>query len=420
MLTFPKMIILMTRKSVKSIQNILNEAEIYLSDLLNKDLKSVSNSAYTQARSKLKYEAFIELSGDIRDQFYKDDEYIKYKGFRLLGVDGSIITLPNNKEIQKEFGTTKVVTQYKDKNKEIVQARVSLLYDLLNNIILDAVITSKKRHEIKIVKDEHLKYFKEGDLIIFDRGYPSYEMFATIPTKCKADYLIRTRKDIYKKQLAPLLDESSPINDMIITLKPQTKAIKSLCLNNELPLEIKVRFVKVVLDNGEIEILATSVLDNKLLKTSDFEELYFQRWKIETCYEIIKNRLSLENFTGTTTLSIKQDFYATIFVSNIEAIVTYDLNEELKDKKNKTEQKYQQKVNKSISFNTIKNYSFKLFYLKDDSDIDKVLNEIYKLLRMNKVLIRPNRHYPRDINKNQTKNAIKSSNFQKRKKKIVF
>ena len=77
-------------------------------------------------------------------------------------------------------------------------------------------------------------------------------------------------------------------------------------------------------------------------------------------------------------------------------------------------------MNKSISFNTIKNYSFKLFYLKDNNDIDKVLNEIYKLLRMNKVLIRPNRHYYRDINKNQTKNAIKSSDFQKRKKKIVF
>jgi len=46
-LTFSKMIILMSRKSVKSIQNILNEAETYLSNMLEEDLVTISKSAYS-------------------------------------------------------------------------------------------------------------------------------------------------------------------------------------------------------------------------------------------------------------------------------------------------------------------------------------------------------------------------------------
>jgi len=175
----------------------------------------------------------------------------------------------------------------------------------------------------------------------------------------------------------------------------------------------------VILDDGEIEVLATSVLDKNILKTEDFKELYFKRWKIETYYEIMKNRLSLENFTGTSALAIKQDFHATMFISNMEALVTYDLNEELKNEDNKNN-KYEQKVNKSVSFNSIKNYAFELLYFPD-KDIDEILDKIYQQLRSNKIAIRPNRKYARPTSK-ESKNTkgIKSANFQKRKKKIVF
>jgi len=39
--------------------------------LLDKDLKTVSNSAYSQARDKLYYTAFEELANDASDISYK-------------------------------------------------------------------------------------------------------------------------------------------------------------------------------------------------------------------------------------------------------------------------------------------------------------------------------------------------------------
>ena len=409
----------MTRKSVKSLQNMLNETETYLSNVLNNDLQTVTNSAYSQARKNINYTAFRELSNDVRDNFYEDGQYQTFKGFRLLGVDGSIVTLPNNKEMQEEFGTINVVNQYKDKSKKIVQARASLLYDVLNSVVVDAVLTDTKTDEQKIAKHEHLKQVKKSDLIIFDRGYPSYELFASITHQSEADYLIRIKTTTFKKQTAPLFLKEGEVDDIIVTIKPPTKKSKIMCEEENLPKEIKVRFVKVILDDGEVEVLATSVLDQDILKTEDFKALYFQRWKIEICYEIIKNRLSLENFTGESVLSVKQDFFATIFVSNMEAAVIFDLNIDLENQKAQKGQKYQYKVNKSVSFNTIKNYAFELFYF--DGDVSDILEKIYILLRTNTVAIRPNRHYkrPTALEGKNTK-GIKSAAFQKRKKKVVF
>lgn len=411
---------MLARKSIKSIQNMLNETEIYLSNIFDKDLDTVSKGAYTQARANIKHEAFKELETDVRDKFYADYDYNRFKGYRLLAIDGSMITLPINEETKKEFGTIKVSNQYKDKDKSIVQARASLLYDVLNHIIIDSTITNNKTHEIKIAIDTHLLQVKKDDLIIFDRGYPSYELFARIIHKTQADFVARIKQGMYKKYTDVLFDKNSKVNDIVVTLTPSTKEVNKICKEYELPESIKIRFVKVVLDNGDVEVLATSVLDKTAISTQEFKDLYFNRWNIETYYDIMKNRLSLENFSGTTVLSIKQDFYATMFISNLESVLSHGLDEELKNEKENKRRKYTQKVNKSVSFNTIKNYAFDLFFLPD-KDIAKTLEKIHKQLRTNLIAIRPNRHYSRpDSNESKNTRAIKSASFYKRKKKSGF
>ena len=413
-LPFSKVLLTIARKSVKSIQNVLNETQKHLSNLLDEDLETVSKSAYSQAREKLNYKAFEELANDASDLFY-NDEYKTFKSFRLLAIDGSMVTLPNNEDIRKEFSTTNVINQYKDKSKKIVQARISVLYDVLNNIVLDSVITDSKISEVTISKDNHFKHLKKQDLLLADRGYPSYEFFSLITNKYNSNFLIRMKKTVYK-DMQFLFDKNSLVKDIIVTLKPTTKKLKEEIIQQNLPLEIKVRFVQVILDDGEVEVIGTSVLDSKVLRTRDFKELYFKRWAIETYYEIIKNRLSLENFSGLSVQAIKQDFFATIFISNLETIITLCTNEEL-DSKNSN--KYKQKTNKSVTFNTVKNYCFELFY--SNKDIEVIFEEMSKLFLTSTIAIRPDRHYlrpTREIGKNVK--AIKSANFSKRKKKSIF
>jgi hypothetical protein len=381
----------------------------------------ITNSAYTQARAKLNYTAFEEFAYMARDMFYKDGEYETYKGFRLCAIDGSVVTLPNSDDIKQEFNPMKVRCHIEGFGKDVSQARVSCLYDVLNNIVIDASITNKNKGDDNDIEayDErtlalnHLYQSTLNDLVIMDRGYPSFELFAA--TYNNTNILCRLRSNSFTKATS-LFAPHCEKKDMVIEINAP-KYLKDTLRANKIPTKLKIRFIQVILDNGTVEVLATNVLDNSILQTSDFKELYSLRWGIETFYDLIKNRLSLENFTGLTALAVKQDFYATIFLTNYESMMTYDLNAELKEKSQ--DNKYVQKINKAVSFNLIKHKIFDLLY--KDTPLDVMLDQMEKFFLSNTITIRPNRKSKPRLDKDIQKSTIatNSINYLKRRKKNV-
>lgn len=415
-LTFDKIMTMIFKKSNKSIQNSINDMQLNLGDDY-----TITNSAFSQARAKINYTAFEEFARVASELFYEDGEYGRHKHFRLLAIDGSIVRLPNSDDIKKEFNPTKVTCQVDDFQKEIVQARMSCLYDVINGIAIDFDLVNYVKSDTNDIecfseKDlalNHLEYCNEDDLVIMDRGYPSYELFAR--TYNKTNVLFRIRSNSFSKA-KPLFSPHCENKDIVCEINAPKYLKEELRLNN-LPTKLKVRFIQVKLDNGQIEVLATNVLDNEILQTSDFKSLYAKRWEIETFYNLLKNRLSLENFTGLTALAVKQDFYATIFLSNYESSFVYDLNLELKEKKKNC--RYIQKINKATSFNAIKHELFNLFYT--NKSIHKIERKIEKLLLTSTITKRPNRKTkPRlDKEKDKTTIATNAINFLKRKKKNI-
>lgn len=415
-LGFDKMMTMIMKKSAKSIQNSLNDMQLELNDDTN-----ISNSAYTQARAKLNYTAFKEFAQMSAEMFYEDGEYARYKGFRILAVDGSVVTLPNSNDIKSEFNPMTAKCQIETFKKEVIQARVSCLFDVLNNISVDASITNKNKSEDndlvaydeRTLAIEHLKYTNMDDLVIMDRGYPSYELFAKAYNK--TNILCRIRKNSFSKAKC-LFGAHSEKKDLILEINAPKHLKEELRLNN-IPTKMKIRFVQVILENGTVEVLATNILDNTIFKTSDFKSLYALRWGIETYYDLIKNRLYLENFTGLSALAVKQDFYATIFLTNYESAMTYDVNDELKEKSSNN--KYVQKVNKAVSFNVIKHKVFDLFY--SDEPLDEMLEHMEKLFLTNTIVIRPNRKSKPRLDKDIRKSTIATNSIHhlKRKKKYV-
>ena len=415
-LTFAIMMSLMIKKSSKSSQNSLNDMT------LNSELGyTVTNSAYTQARAKLNYTAFIEMKDKSVEMFYEDGEYNKYKNFRLLAVDSSIVILPNSDDIKKEFNPTVAKCQLDNFSKEVVQVRVSTLYDVMNNMALDAMIRNKvKKEENSLVAYdertlaiEHLSCCNKEDLVIFDRGYPSYELFVNYAQT--TNFLCRIKKTSFIKAKSLFVPHCEH-KDIVLEINAP-KQLRDELKRGSLPTKMKVRFVQVTLDNGMIEVLATNILDDKVLQTSDFMELYARRWGIETYYDVLKNRLSLENFTGLTALAVKQDFYATIFLANYEAMLVYDTNLELQEKAG--DNKYAQQVNKAQSFNAIKHKAFDIFY--SNKSLTKQMKLLEKLFAINPVPIRPNRPVKPRLDKERQKSTIATNaiNFLKRKKKNV-
>jgi len=62
-----------------------------------------------------------------------------------------------------------------------------------------------------------------------------------------------------------------------------------------------------------------------------FKDLYFERWKIETFYDRLKNIINIENFSGTSPQFILQEFNCALYMSNMQTILIEDAESEVKE-----------------------------------------------------------------------------------------
>ncbi len=90
---------------------------------------------------------------------------------------------------------------------------------------------------------------------------------------------------------------------------------------------ITCRLVKVELENGDIEVLRTSLLDDQYYTHKDIEELYLYRWSEEEAYKLLKSRVEVEAFSGKTATAVKQDFYAKVFLMTLCAAYAHPIEE---------------------------------------------------------------------------------------------
>jgi len=427
-LTFEKVLLITMQNRTTSLQNTINNTlkEIYGID--SKELVSVSTSAYTQARRNFKAEAFLELSNDVVNMIYTQADIRRFKNYRLLGIDGSIIQLPNElkSDLKNYFNETINRCQIDGFEKRTLQARASILYDLQNEIVIDCYLKNgvkskdENKKDIRVYSERdlalmHLNYCNKDDIVMMDRGYPSYEIFEAFMQK--TNFVIRCKINSFK-EIKPLFDKDNKQNDIIVELKAPQSLIKQ---NSNIQKSIKVRFVKVILDNGEIEVLATNILDNNTISTNEFKKLYAKRWNIETLYDLIKNRLQLENFTGYSYDAIMQDFYVTMFFTNLETMYTFDVKRALEKKQKIDNTKYNQKVNKAVSFNALKSFCVGIFFL-DDTQIDKdqMFENLQRIFYKNRIVIRPQKSKNKTRKKKEKTKTIRDSlKFYKRKKKYA-
>ena len=349
-------------------------------------VKKFTKSAFVQKRMKINPDVFKYLSKVIIENTYiKSNTGIKrFYGLRILSVDGSKLILPYTEELKKEFGESKNQT-----NKGVVQARISVLYDVLNSLVLDSEMGKLETGE-RILALKHSIQWKKNDLIIYDRGYPSYD-FKYEHIKAGIDYLIRV-KTTHSKIAQCFVDSGE--KSIVTEIFPQERySFKGKDYNKNSAL--KVRLVRVDLPSGEVEVLMTSLLDCQKYPTKIFKELYFLRWGIETFYDELKNKLKVGCFTGYSKMSVLQDFFCAIFISNLQSIIINDLQEELNIKNQDTKLDY--KINGNLSYGFLKNRILEL--LIKEASLENIFKELQNLFLQNTIPIRPNRNNKRNVDR---------------------
>ncbi len=354
-------------------------------DLISKS-SFVSKSAFCQQRLKLRPEAFIQLNNVLIHEFYTDNVIKKWNEFRLLAIDGSTLELPRSEDIITNFGHNNNIGM-------IPMAKISTFYDLLNNLIINSHISPCNKSE-RISAFEHLKKTNKNDLIIFDRAYEGIWLFLYMSIN-KINHVVRLQRNFLSEfQEFWTNNKNSQIIEITECPEESKKRLKEI----DIPFQpFKIRLVKVILDNDEIEVLATSLLDEEKYNYEIFKELYFKRWGIEVNYDHLKNHIEIGNFTGLSSTVIKQDFYANTFIANLQSIIMRDAQIELKKQKKYT--KYEYKVNRNLSLGYMKNRIIKIL----TNNNPNYLKELKQLFKIEPVPIRPNRKFPRKENKHQKK-----------------
>ena len=67
----------------------------------------------------------------------------------------------------------------------------------------------------------------------------------------------------------------------VITLEANPRSVEQ-CLENGLPTQsLRLRLIRVELEDGEVEVLITNLMDEQAFPASEFKELYHLRWGAE-------------------------------------------------------------------------------------------------------------------------------------------
>lgn len=385
-------------------QNIQIELNKYIKSIdksSRADLSNISSSAFVQHRKKLKPEMFYDLNAVVVNEYYNnnDENVDLYKGYRLLAIDGSAITLPVNKNTKQVYG----VYNNQNKSNDVVLGRASVLYDLLNDLAIDAKLSPFKTSELDLAIT-HIQHLQKNDIVIMDRGYPSFKIMYELK-KHNADFIIRCKTSF--SSITQAFFESDKKEDIVELFPGQKKSFLGLVYNKKS--SIKVRLVKIELSSGETEILITSLLNTEEFLYEKFEALYFKRWGIETYYDKFKNIIGVEKFSGTSSQFIQQEFNCAVYLSNMQSILTKDAQAEVEEKYK--HRKYEYKINSSLSLCFIREKLISIF-TSDDND-EQILNELKTLFIRNVVPIRPGRKFSR--NHEKYRHRVKPKQFQNRR-----
>jgi hypothetical protein len=365
-MTFSQIVLFILSGFKTSTQTALHR---FYADVLDKEGCAMTQQALSKARSHFDHSPFEFFFRDLVQMRFSGEHEIRlFHNFQIFAVDGSDLALPGIPKLLEDFGGT-------GRNADSPTAKISILYDILNDFVVDAAIdrisTSERDFALAHIKKLKNIVPNTEKILIFDRGYPSAALI----------------QELKQQNLHFLMRVKSKWNSDVDEV---TAADSSIHLNEATAL----RVIKFKLPSGETETLITYLFE---LPFEEFPKLYFKRWPIETKYDVVKNKFLLENFTGYTKNVILQDFWATMYLTNVAAVAKEEANAEVQKERQGRDNKYEYAPNLNQVIATLKDYLARACFTKSAEERETCLNFIMLAIKRSLVPIRPHRTVKRPL-----------------------
>ena len=284
-------------------------------------IKPPDKAAFQRARKKLPPEVFQILfarASEYAQSLARQNSKLTWNGFRVYAIDGTKKNLPHSEELLDFFEAPR--------HAHFPQMITGVLFDVLAKVPLNymrAPFNTAEREMALALLPE----LGPGDLLMLDRGYPSYRMFQAIIEQ-GVDFLIRLPKDGMFKEIQDFLDRGR--KDGKITLHPPPNRTKEHPATHFPPLALRVVVVAIP-GAQERAVFITTLLDRQKYPLSALRNLYHYRWNEEEFFKTIKEHLRAEEFRGKSVQFIDQEllsiylYYILTRIMMLEAARQQDL-----------------------------------------------------------------------------------------------
>jgi Transposase DDE domain len=257
--------------------------------------RKVSQQALSRRLTSLPSELFLRVLLDVlpkaRERWMKRERPLppelvwaaeRYR--RVLTVDGSTLDA-----LIRKIGLLR------DLPENLLAGRMTALLDICTRLPEKIWYESDPKTHDQRFWEEILSVLKVGDLLIFDKGYLNFSIFTQL-TRSIVKFITRGKTNLaYKLERAII--KTAAVHDYLVWIgNDETRQ--------------KVRLIEI-LYRGKWYRYMTNELDEKKLPTAYVVALYWQRWRIEDAYNIVKRLLGLAYFWCGAQNAVEMQIWAT-------------------------------------------------------------------------------------------------------------
>jgi hypothetical protein len=272
------------------------------------EAEAVHRSSVTKARAKLSWTAFEQVHQEavrLAYELWPHAEEDTWLGLSVFAIDGSKYRLPASDELRQAFDPDSGLDH--PGKGHYPYCLVSTVYDVFRRLPIARsvrpIAEANEREEVKAL----LPLIPPGGVLLFDRGYPSYDLIAYLTRYYSGYWLFRCPAQ-----------STFPAAEAFVR-SGQSQAL--IALRYSKTQTVTVRAIRLVSPDGTVSVLLTNLIEASRFSTEAVIALYFRRWGVETQYRDEKTSLEIETFHSQTENGIRQELFAILIMAVIARVL---------------------------------------------------------------------------------------------------
>lgn len=274
------------------------------------EAEAVHRSAVTKARAKLSWTAFERMHRDavrLACDWWPESPEDTWLGLSVFAVDGSAYDLPATDALRKAFDPGSGLGH--PGRGHYPQCLVSTVYDVFRRLPIARRVTpmaqANEREEAKAL----LPQIPPGGVLLFDRGYPSYDLIDHLLRHYRGHWLFR----------CPARSTFPAVEAFVRS----GRAEEMITLHFGKDQSLTLRAIRLASPDGTLSVLLTNLEGDARFTAEAIVALYFLRWGVETHYRDEKTSMAVETFHSQTENGIRQELFAILVMAVIARLLAH-------------------------------------------------------------------------------------------------